>query len=139
MAEIKLLDQVRNSLITKHYSIRTEEAYLHWIKNFVLFHDKKHPSKLNEHHISEYLSYLAVEKKVSASTQNQAMSAILYLYREVLVLQLPDIPNIKSVKKPAKLPVVFSQDEVKTLFLFMDVKYKLMGGLVVRSPFDKVV
>ena len=133
MAEIKLLDRVRFSLITKHYSIRTEEAYLYWIKNFIFFHNKKHPSKLNEHHISEYLTYLAVEKKVSASTQNQAMSAILYLYREVLVLQLPDIPNIKSAKKPAKLPVVFSQDEVKALFLFIDVKYKLMAGLLYGS------
>lgn len=133
MAKIKLLDQVRNTLITKHYSIRTEEAYLYWIKHFILFHKKKHPSELNEYHISEYLSFLAVEKMVSASTQNQAMSAILYLYREVLVLQIPDIPGIKSAKKPAKLPVVYTQKEVKKVFLFMDEKYKLMAGLLYGS------
>ncbi len=133
MAEIKLLDQVRNSLITKHYSIRTEEAYLYWIKNFIIFHHKKHPRELNEFHISEYLTFLAVQKKVSASTQNQAMSAILYLYREVLALQLPDLPGIKSAKKPSKLPLVFSQEEIKKIFLFIDEKYRLMAALLYGS------
>jgi len=133
MSKIKLLDQVRNSLITRHYSIRTEEAYLHWIRNFILFHNKKHPIDLNEKHISEYLSYLAVQKNVAASTQNQAMSAILYLYREVLKTNLDDLPEIKCAKKPAKLPLVFSKNEIKLLFLVIDEKYRLMAGLLYGS------
>ena len=82
--EKKLLDRVRDAIRTKHYSIRTEEAYVNWIKRFILFHDKRHPQEMEAGEIEEFLTHLAVDKNVAASTQNQALSAILFLYQEVL-------------------------------------------------------
>jgi site-specific recombinase XerD len=82
--EKKLLDRVRDAIRTKHYSIRTEEAYANWIKRFILFHDKRHPQEMGAAEVEEFLTHLAVDKNVAASTQNQALSAILFLYQEVL-------------------------------------------------------
>lgn len=111
----KLLDQVRLALRMRHYSIRTEQAYLYWIKDYILFHHKLHPSDLNEQHIGTWLTYLAVNRKVAASTQNQALSAILFLYRDVLNLTLDWIDNIKRAKKPARLPVVIFREELHSV------------------------
>ena len=80
----KLLDQVRNALRAKHYSIHTEEAYLHWIKRYILFHHKRHPQEMNSPEIEQFLTYLAVERNVAASTQNQTLAALLFLYQQVL-------------------------------------------------------
>src|SRR5438552_7613274 len=80
----KLLDQVRETIRRKHYSIRTEEAYVDWIKRYIFFHNKRHPAEMAEPEIEQFLNHLAVQKKVAASTQNQALSALVFLYREVL-------------------------------------------------------
>ena len=104
MSKPKLLDQVRDAIRVKHYSMRTEEAYVHWIKRFILFHEKRHPLHMGEPEVSKFLSHLAVEGKVSASTQNQALSAILFLYQEVLKQELGWINNVKRAKKPSHLP-----------------------------------
>ena len=114
MSPPKLFDQVRNVIRLKHYSLRTEEAYWHWIKKFILFHQKRHPSEMGEAEISAFLSYLAVDKNVAASTQNQALSALLFLYTDVLKKPLDWIEGIHRAKRPSRLPVVLilhSRDE----------------------------
>jgi len=108
----KLLDQVRNVLRTKHYSLKTEEAYIYWIKKYIFFHNKRHPKEMGEAEINEFLTHLAVKEKVSASTQNQALCAIVFLYKHVLKIELGDLGNVVWAKKPAKLPVVFTREEV---------------------------
>lgn len=112
MPKSQLLNQMRDAIRRKHYSIRTEEAYVDWIKKFIFYHNKKHPNKLNENDISQFLTHLAVNKNVAASTQNQALSAILFLYKEVLQIEIKTLPNSVRAKRPAKLPVVFTSDEV---------------------------
>src|SRR5205809_1864253 len=89
----KLLDQIRQLMRLRHYSLRTEEAYVGWIRRYILFHGKRHPRELEERHVSEFLSALAVEGKVAASTQNQALNALLFLYKEVLGHELKFIPE----------------------------------------------
>ena len=90
----KLLDQVRDRVRTKHYSIRTKEAYVGWIRRFVLFHNKRHPREMGKREIESFLTYLAVDSKVSSSTQSQALSALLFLYRDVLDLEFPQIEDV---------------------------------------------
>src|SRR2546423_12266724 len=110
----QLLDKVRSQIRLRHYSIRTEQAYLRWIKHFILFHHKRHPAQMGDAHITEFLSYLATDKNVAASTQNQALSALLFLYKEVLAIPLPRLDKIQRAKKPARLPVVFTRNEVRS-------------------------
>jgi site-specific recombinase XerD len=98
----RLLDQVRYRIRVKHYSIRTEQAYIDWIRRFILFHDKRHPKQMGAKEIENFLSHLAVDRNVAASTQNQALSAILFLYREVLNIDLPWLENVTRAKKPPK-------------------------------------
>lgn len=105
----RLLEQVRSIIRLKHYSIRTEVAYVHWIKEYILFHHKRHPLELGAEHVSHFLSHLAETKHVAASTQNQAASALLFLYREVLAQPLPWLDQVQKAKQPAKLPVVFTK------------------------------
>jgi site-specific recombinase XerD len=109
---MKLLDQVRSVIRRKHYSIRTEQTYASWIKRYILFHGKKHPKYIGEKEISRYLSYLATHKNVSASTQNQALNAIVFLYKHVLKLELGDFSQMEWAKKPERLPVVLTKTEV---------------------------
>jgi integron integrase len=111
----KLLDQVRGKIRVKHYSIRTEQAYVDWIKRFILHFDKRHPRDLGAAQVEAFLTHLAVEGRVAASTQNQAKSAILFLYREVLEQELPWLDNIERAKQPQRLPVVLTQAEVQAL------------------------
>jgi site-specific recombinase XerD len=111
----RLLDQVRDVICTKHYSIKTERSYVDWIKRFILFHNKRHPKDMGADEITRFLTHLAVERQVAASTQNQALNAILFLYREVLKIDLPWMDNIVRAKKPARLPIVFNRDEAKRL------------------------
>ena len=112
MGRSRLLDQMREILLLHHYSIRTEEAYLEWVKRFILFHNKRHPSEMGEKEVSAFLTYLAVNKHVSASTQNQALSAILFLYKKVLNQKLDWLEDVVRAKRPRNLPVVLTKQEV---------------------------
>ena len=129
----KLLDQVRNTIRLKHYSIRTEEAYLKWIKRYILFHNKKHPAKMNEKEISAFLTHLAVHKNFSASTQNQALNAILFLYKEVLQKEPGEIINVVRAKRKTRLPVVFTKTEATAVLANLQGAYKLIAGLMYGS------
>jgi site-specific recombinase XerD len=110
-----LLDQVRQAIGARHYSKRTEKTYAEWIKRFILFHSKRHPLEMGEPEINQFLTDLAVNKKVSASTQNQALSAILFLYQRVLDKPLEWVNPAVRAKKPKRLPVVLTRQEVKTI------------------------
>ncbi|MDO8925588.1 MAG: integron integrase [Sideroxyarcus sp.] len=124
----KLLDQVVAKIRFKHYSRRTELTYTHWIKRFILFHGKRHPREMGAAEIEAFLSALATERNVSASTQNLALSSLLFLYKEVLAIDLPWLDNITPAKKPQRLPTVLSEAEVKRLLNCMDG----VPGLVAR-------
>ncbi len=126
----KLLDQVRQAIRTRHYSPKTEESYVHWIKRFIFFHNKRHPAEMDEKEIAQYLSNLASELRVSASTQNQALNAILFLYREVLRKEIGYIDGVVRAKRPHRLPVVLTRQEVKSLFGVLDHSDWLMGMLL---------
>lgn len=126
----KLLDQVRNIIRTKHYSIRTEEAYVNWAKNFILFHNKRHPKEMGKKEINQFLTHLAVKRNVAASTQNQALSAILFLYREVIKKEIGWLGDITRAKKPRKLPVVFSREEVNMILTELEGRKWLMASLL---------
>ncbi|MGE3579024.1 MAG: integron integrase [Vicinamibacterales bacterium] len=108
----KLLDQVRRAIRLRHYSRRTEEAYTYWIRRFILHHGKRHPRELGRDHVASFLAWLAVSERVSASTQNQALSALLFLYREVVRAELGDLPDIPRARQPDRVPVVLGRDEV---------------------------
>jgi integron integrase len=108
----KLLDQVRDTIRMRHYSRRTETTYVHWIRRFILFHHKKHPSTMNAPEIAAFLSWLATDQRVSSSTQNQALSAILFLYRHVLCIEVGAIDHVPRAKMPHRVPVVLSREEV---------------------------
>ena len=124
----KLLDQLRGRLRVKHYSIRTEQAYVDWVRRFILFHGKRHPSALGQHEAEAFLTHLAVQGRVSASTQNQAKSAILFLYREVIDRELPWLDGVVGAPTPQRLPVVLSVEEVESVLQRM----RGTSGLIVR-------
>jgi integron integrase len=111
----KLLDRVRTTVRLRHYSRRTEKAYVDWIRRYILFHQKKHPSTMGAPELVAFLSWLAVEKQVSASTQNQALSAVLFLYKQVLGLDIEPIEHVPRARMPNKLPVVLSREELGQL------------------------
>src|SRR6266571_6916907 len=126
----KLLDRVRWHFRVKHYSIRTEQAYIDWIRRYILFHRKRHPNEMGEREITEFLTHLAAEKNVAASTQNQAFAALLFLYQQVLARKLDFIDNVQRVKRPAKLPVVFTPREARAVLAHLKGDYRLMGELL---------
>ena len=130
MTQPKLLDQVRDAIRIRHYSIRTEEAYLHWIKRYILYHNKQHPQDMGEQEITAFLTYLAVEKHVSASTQNQALSALLFLYKEVLKLELDWLEDVVRAKRPKRLPVVLTQNEVQRVLSLISGTNGLIARLM---------
>jgi integron integrase len=111
----KLLQQVRQAILARHYSPRTEDTYVHWIKRFIFFHDKRHPGEMAETEIARFLSNLATESHVSASTQNQALNAILFLYREVLRKPIRYVDGVIRAKRPRRLPVVLTKEEVRSV------------------------
>ena len=115
MANIKLLEQVRNAMRIRHLSLRTEEAYLAWIKRYVFFHQKKHPYELQEQHIEQFLTSLAVDQEVSASTQNQALNAILFLYHEVLHVKIGMLEHIVRARRTQRIPVVLTKEEIQSI------------------------
>ena len=129
----KLLDQVREVIRCKHYSIRTEQAYCDWIKRFILFHYKRHPAEMAEAEITAFLTHLAAKVNVAASTQNQALSALLFLYREVLRKEIGWLDHVERAKKPTRLPVVLTRAEVRKIFAQLHGTPKLMAGLLYGS------
>jgi len=129
----KLLEQVSVEVQTRHYSRRTENTYRNWIKQFVLFHGKKHPKQMGEGEVNQFLSYLATQRNVSASTQNQALSAILFLYKNVLHKELGDFGNVIRAKRSRKIPVVFTKDEVKRILTLISGEKQLMATLLYRG------
>jgi site-specific recombinase XerD len=129
----KLLDQVRDTIRLKHYSLRTEQAYSDWIRRFILFHNKRHPRDMAEQEVSQFLTHLARDANVAASTQNQALSALLFLYKEVLKQEIGWLDRVERAKKPPKLPVVLSPGEVRRIFAQMKGVEKLMASLLYGS------
>jgi site-specific recombinase XerD len=126
----KLLDQVRAAIRVRHYSIRTEEAYVRWVREFILFHHKRHPEEMGEAEVSRFLTHLAVNHKVTASTQNQALSALLFLYRNVLNRELGQFPDVERAKAPQRLPVVFTREEVRAVLSQLEGTGWLMASLL---------
>lgn len=126
----KLLDQVRDLIRLKHYSIRTEQAYLGWVRRFILFHGKRHPKEMGAEEVTQFLTHLAVQGNVAASTQNQALNAVLFLYREVLKVDLPWLDGLQRAKKPARLPVVLTREEVRRLLAQLDGTTWLIVALI---------
>ena len=126
----KLIDQVRDRLRVKHYSIRTEQVYVDWIRRYIFFHDKRHPKDMGAEDVEAFLTHLAVAGKVAAATQNQAKSALLFLYREVLAIQLPWLENITQAKAPKRLPVVLTVSEVQALLSHLKGTHLLIASLL---------
>lgn len=126
----KLLDQVRDKLRVKYYSIRTEQTYVDWIKRYIFFHGKRHPKDMGAHDVEAFLTHLAVAGKVAASTQNQAKSALLFLYREVLEIQLPWLDNVTQAKVPKRLPVVLTVSEVQSVLSRLTGTHALIASLL---------
>ena len=133
------LQRVRNAIRVRHYSIRTEQAYVDWIRRFILFHGKRHPNELGEADVGRFLTWLAVERNVAPSTQNQALNALVFLYRHVIDRPLGDITNAARAKKPQRLPVVLTQDETKRLFRHLDGNQWLPVCLLYGSGLRLVV
>jgi len=126
----KLLDQVRDTLRLKHYSIRTENSYISWIKRYILFHNKRHPKDMGENEIEAFLTHLAVDLKVASSTQNQAFNALLFLYRQVLKIDIIDEINAVRAKRSKRLPTVMTKSETSRVIAGISGVHKLMAMLL---------
>jgi len=109
----KLIPRVREAIRLRHYSLRTEKSYVHWVRLFIHFHKLRHPQEMGATEVTAFLNYLASDRQVSASTQNQALAALLFLYKEVLGIQLPWLDGLVRVKRPQRLPTVLTRDEVR--------------------------
>ena len=126
----KLLERLRIHLRTRHYSIRTEQAYIDWARRFIVYHGKRHPQDMGAAEVEAFLSHLAVDRQVSASTQNQAKAALLYLYKQVLGVDLPWLDEVVQAKRPRRLPVVLTPAEVRALLQHMDGTAGLVAELL---------
>ncbi|MCS6804707.1 MAG: integron integrase [Acidobacteriota bacterium] len=126
----KLLDQVRQALRARHYSRRTEEVQVMWIKRFIFFHHVRHPAEMGEQEINAFLTHLALKQRVSASTQNQALSALLFLYRYVLSREIGDLGEVIRARKPTRLPIVLTREEVKAVLSHLQGDKWLMVSLM---------
>jgi integron integrase len=129
----KLLEEVRDVIRRKQYSIRTEQSYVDWIKRFILYHDKRHPREMAEEEVTQFLTHLARDRDVAPSTQNQALSALLFLYKDVLKQNIGWLENVERARRPTKMPVVLSRAELKRVFAHMHGVPKLMAGLLYGS------
>jgi integrase len=116
----RLLDRVREAIRARHYSRETEKAYIHWIKRYIFFHNKRHPVDMGAPEVSRFLTSLAIDARVSSSTQNQALNAILFLYRVVLEQELPWLDEVVRAKRSERLPVVLTRDEVRAVLDRLD-------------------
>ena len=132
MAE-KLLDRMRRIIRVKHYSLRTETAYLHWAKRFILFHGKRHPETMGTDEVTAFLSYLAVGRHCAASTQNQALNALLFLYRQVLEIDLPWLDEVVRAKRPERVPVVLTTAEARSVLAHLTPPYDPLVRLLYGS------
>lgn len=126
----RLLDQVRDTIRRKHYSLRTEKSYIQWIKRFIYFHARRHPAELGAAHVTAFLNHLATDGHVASATQNQALAALLFLYREVLEIKLPWLDGLTRAKRPQRLPTVLTQSEAKTLLSTLEGTKWLMVTLL---------
>ncbi len=126
----RLLDRVRHAIRARHYSLRTEEAYVGWIRRYILFHKKRHPAEMGETEINAFVTHLAVEGPVGASTQTQALSALLFLYRHVLEKPLPDLDSVIRAKRPGRLPAVLTRAEVRRVIRNMEGTPRLVSVLL---------
>lgn len=138
MEKKRLLVRVRDAIRSRHYSLRTEQTYIQWVRRYIYFHNKRHPEDMGEQEISLFLSYLAVERKVSASTQNQALSALLFLYKNVLNLKLDWLDDVVRAKRPKRLPVVLTQHEVHALLDKMEGVNWLITSLIYGTGMRKM-
>jgi integron integrase len=129
----KLLEQLREALRSRHYSRRTEQTYCLWVKRYIRFHNVRHPAEMAEPEINAFLTHLAVKMKVSASTQNQALSALLFLYRHVIGQEIGNLGEVIRARKPKRLPVVMSRDEVKAVLAYLTGDKWLMASLMYGS------
>ena len=129
----KLMDQVSDALRTKHYSYRTEQTYKDWIKRYILFHNKRHPKEMGENEIRAFIIHLTRERKVAASTSNQALSAILFLYRTVLQIEITLPPDLSNTSRPKRLPTVLTQAEAKNIINLMQGVTRLMTKILYGS------
>ena len=129
----RLLQQVRDRICALHYSYRTEQAYIYWIRNFVLFSGKRHPRELGKREVERFLTWLATERRVSASTQNQALSALLFLYKQVLSIDIGWLDDVVRAKTPARVPVVLTREEVVAVLSRLRGRYWLMASLMYGS------
>ena len=126
----RLLEQVRQAIRRLHYSLRTEETYLHWIRRFIYFHGKRHPRDLGAAEVTAFLNHLARDRGVAASTQNQALASLLFLYKEVLALSLPWLEGLERVRKPARVPTVLTASEAQRLLSRLTGDRWLMASLL---------
>jgi integron integrase len=129
----KLLDQVRALIRTMHYSIRTEQAYVDWIRRFILFHHKRHPAEMGKDEMEAFLTHLAVERHVSASTQSQAKAALLFLYQRVLKQEVSWLKDVVTAKQPQHMPTVLTKTEVNTLLSHLEGTSWLIASLLYGS------
>lgn len=130
---MQILDQVRDEIRTRHYSLRTEEAYLYWVRRFIFFHGGRNPALFDAGHINAFLTYLAVTEKVAPATQNQALNGVLFFFRHVLNKSFPDDLEFTRAKQNKRLPVVLTHHEVQRLFQHLDGVYWLMAALLYGS------
>ena len=126
----RLSDQVRDAIRRKHYSYRTEKTYLHWIRRFIYFHKKRHPREMAEAEVAEFLTHLAVERRVSASTQNQALNAIIFLYKQVIGREIGLLQGVVRAKRPERLPVVMTREEVDAVLSRLSGREWLLACLM---------
>jgi integron integrase len=124
---------VRDALVLRHYSPKTVDAYVGWVRRYVIFQERRHPQSMGAREVSAFLSHLAIHLKVSASTQNQALAALLFLYSEVLGRQLGTIGDVVRAKRPARLPMVMTQTEVAAVLAGLHGKWRLMAALLYGS------
>ena len=133
MPAVKLLDRVREQLRLKHYSYRTEETYLHWIRRYIIFHQKRHPNEMGDEEIRAFLIHLAEKDQVAASTQNQAFSALLFLYRHVLKKEVSVDYKSLGAARPKRLPGVLTKEETQKVIDYLSREYQLMAKLLYGS------
>lgn len=127
---MKLMDLVQETLRRRHYSVRTEESYVQWIERYIRFHGMKHPRELGHEELMVFLNYLAMKQRVSASTQNQALCAVIFLYKQVLGMDIEGEGRYTRAKRPRRLPQVLSAEDIRTLLSYMRFPYCLMAGLL---------
>ena len=133
MAGTRLLDQDRNEIRVRHYSRKTEKSYCYWVRDYIRFHNYQHPKDMNANHVGQFLTHLAVQRKTSASTQNQALNALVFLYRYVVKAPFGELEGVVRAKRSHRIPVVFTRHEVQSILTQLDEPYRLMASLMYGS------